>query len=84
MAHQPSPPSLDAHRVFYGEAVSEETAAMHINNLHGDGWRVLAAPFLVDSRRVTLYRVSDTAESSPISSTNIEIWAFVLHRFFYK
>jgi hypothetical protein len=85
MAHQPSPPALGTSHIFYGEDVSEQTAVMHIHNLRGDGWRVLASPFLVDSRRVTLFHVeAKDAEPTAISSTSVEIWAFVLHRFFYK
>lgn len=71
-------------RVFYEETVSEESALVRVNEMRGDGWRVLAAPFLVDSKRVSLFRVSEeTGESKPISSTTVEIWAFLLHRFFY-
>ena len=81
MTHIPSPPAPSTSRIYYGEAISEEAALLHISNLRGDGWRVLASPFLVDSKRVTLYRMA--AESFPISSTNVDIWAYLLHRFFY-
>jgi hypothetical protein len=65
---------------FYGEATSKDAAQEFIDAKGADHWRVLVSPFLIDSRRVTLYRSDDT--SVPVSSTIIEIYAFVLHRFY--
>lgn len=65
---------------FYGEATSEDIAKEFIRAKRMDGWQILTAPFLVDSRRVTWYR--SESDPVPISSTLIDVWAFVLHRFY--
>jgi hypothetical protein len=71
-------------RTLYCVVSSEAAAKEYICVKRLDGWHILVSPFLISSHRTMVF--SETANiygmPVPISTTQTDEWAFILHHFF--